>query len=224
MRILCVDDEEAIGQIVQMALERNGYQVELAFTGTEALERSLEGDWSLIILDLMLPGLDGLEVCRRMRLRRDRTPVLMLTARGELCDEIHGLEVGADDYLAKPFAVERLVARVKALLRRDAVQKTGRVSLRDLEIDLSHRLLFRGGISITLSRKEWDIFQALVENEGRPLSRESLLMRVWNDQAAVGSNIVDVYINMLRRKLDDGADHKLIRTIYGVGYALERPT
>jgi DNA-binding response OmpR family regulator len=224
MRVLCVDDEEAIGQIVQMALERNGYQVELAFTGTEALERDSEGGWSVIVLDWMLPELDGIEVCRRLRLRRDRTPVLMLTARDGLHDELKGLEVGADDYLAKPFAVERLVARVKALLRRDAVQKTGVVFLRDLEIDLSHRQLLRGGITITLSRREWDIFQALVENEGRPLSREQLLLRVWNDQAAVGSNVVDVYINMLRRKLDDGAERKLIRTVYGVGYALERLT
>jgi DNA-binding response OmpR family regulator len=224
MRVLCVDDEEAIGQIVQMALERTGYQVELAFTGTEALERASEGGWSVIVLDWMLPELDGIEVCRRLRLRRDRTPVLMLTARDGLHDELKGLEVGADDYLAKPFAVERLVARVKALLRRDAVQKTGVVFLRDLEIDLSHRQLLRGGITITLSRREWDIFQALVENEGRPLSREQLLLRVWNDQAAVGSNVVDVYINMLRRKLDDGAERKLIRTVYGVGYALERLT
>lgn len=224
MRILCVDDEEAIGQIVQIALERQGYQVELATSGTEALERAYEGDWALFILDVMLPELDGLEVCRRLRLRRDRTPVLILTARDGLCDEIHGLEMGADDYLAKPFAVERLVARVKALLRRDAVQKIGRISLRDLEIDLNHRLLLRGGISVSLSKREWSLFQALVENEGRPLSRESLLLRVWNDQAAIGSNVVDVYINMLRRKLDDGAEHKLIRTVYGVGYSLERPT
>jgi DNA-binding response OmpR family regulator len=223
MKILCIEDEEAIAEIVQMTLERVGYAVEIAESGTSGLERAMEGGWALIVLDGMLPGLDGLEVCRRLRLRRDRTPILMLTARDTLSDELQGLDMGADDYLTKPFAIERLVARVRALLRREVVMKTGTLQLRDLTIDLRHKHLSRGGLEIHLSRREWAIFEALLQNESRPMSREALTTKIWHDEAAIGSNVLDVYINTLRRKIDDDAEHKLIRTIYGIGYSLVRP-
>lgn len=223
MRILCIEDEEAIAEIVQLALEGVGYRVELASDGLHGLERAREGGWGLIVLDWMLPGIDGLEVCRRLRVQRDRTPILMLTARDTLSDELKGLETGADDYLAKPFAIERLVGRVRALLRREAVQKTNLIHLRDLEIDMSHKQVKRKGIPLALSPREWGVFELLLQHEGRPLSREQLRVRVWNDDTVVGSNVVDVYIRLLRAKLDDDAEVKLIRTVYGIGYALERP-
>ena len=223
MKILCVEDEEGIAEIVQMGLEAAGYVVELAHDGPSGLERAMEGGWSVIVLDWMLPGFDGLELLRRLRARRDRTPVLMLTARDTLPDEVRGLETGADDYLPKPFAVERLVARVRALLRRESVQRSNTVHLRDLEIDMAHRQVKRGGAEVPLTPREWAIFEVLLRSEGRPVSRDTLRQQVWYDEAAVGSNVVDVYIRLLRTKLDDDAQTKLIRTIYGHGYILERP-
>lgn len=223
MRILCVEDEDAIAEIVQLGLEAAGFSVEIAGDGPSGLARALDGGWALLILDGMLPGLDGLEVCRRLRLRRDRTPILMLTARDTVGDEVRGLDAGADDYLAKPFAVEVLVARVRALLRREALQKARIVQLRDLAIDTAHRQIVRGGVPVPLTPREWAIFEALLLHQGRPLSRDDLRMRVWHDDAATGSNVVDVYIRMLRAKLDDGAEQKLIRTVYGLGYALGEP-
>lgn len=223
MRILYIEDDDGIAEMVKLGLEAVGYSVELAFDGLTGLQRALEENWSLIILDGMLPGIDGLDICRRLRARRDRTPILMLSARGSLNDEVRGLETGADDYLAKPFAVERLVARVRALLRREAAQRTHIVRIRDLEVDTLHRQLKRGGEELLLTPREWAVFELLLRHEGRPVSKEQLRQRVWRDETAVGSNVLEVYIRLLRAKLDDSAEVKLIKTIYGIGYVLERP-
>lgn len=222
MQILYVEDDDGIAEMVKMGLEGVGYTVEIESEGKAGLARALEGGWGLIILDWMLPGLDGLEICRRLRARRDSTPILMLTARDTLPDEILGLDTGADDYLVKPFAVERLVARCRALMRREAVQRSRFVQLRDLEIDLVHRQVWRKGVEIALTPREWAVFEMLLRNEGRPVSKEQLYQRIWHDDASVGSNVLEVYIRMLRAKLDDNTEVKLIKTLYGIGYLIER--
>ena len=223
MRILLVEDESSIASVVKRGLERAGYQVELAADGLVGWELAKEGGFSLILLDLMLPGLDGLELCRRLRARRDRTPILMLTARDAVPERVKGLESGADDYLPKPFAFEELLARVRALLRREGVNKSSIIHIRDLEIDTMARRVLRGGEELALTPREYSLLEALAKNEGRALSRELVLERIWGDEGRTGSNTVDVYITMLRRKIDTDAGVKLIHTVHGVGYVLRRP-
>lgn len=218
-----IEDEAPIAAVVKRGLERAGYSVEVAIDGTEGLERALEGGWALILLDWMLPGYDGLEICRHLRSRRDRTPILMLTAREGVADRVKGLETGADDYLPKPFAFEELLARVRALLRREGVHKGSVIRVRDIEIDTSARQVLRGGEELVLTPREYSLLEALAKNEGRPLTREMILERVWDDEGRTGSNTVDVYITMLRRKLDVDSEIKLIHTVHGVGYVLRRP-
>lgn len=218
-----VEDEAPIAAVVRKGLERAGYSVEIAVDGTEGLTRAQEGGWSLILLDWMLPGYDGLEICRLLRSRRDRTPILMLTAREGVADRVKGLEMGADDYLPKPFAFEELLARVRALLRREGVHKGSLIRVRDLELDTTTRQVLRGGEELVLTPREYSLLEALAKNEGRPLTREMILERVWDDEGRTGSNTVDVYITMLRRKIDADTDIKLIHTVHGVGYVLRRP-
>jgi DNA-binding response OmpR family regulator len=218
-----VEDEAPIAAVVRRGLERAGYQVELAADGLAGWELAKDGGYALILLDLMLPGLDGLELCRRLRARRDRTPILMLTARDAVPERVKGLEAGADDYLPKPFAFEELLARVRALLRREGVNKSSVIQIRDLEIDTATRRVLRGSEELSLTPREYSLLEALAKNEGRALTREVILDRVWGDEGRTGSNTVDVYITMLRRKLDVDASVKLIHTVHGVGYVLRRP-
>jgi DNA-binding response OmpR family regulator len=224
VRILLIEDEVAIAAVVKRGLERSGYSVTTVHDGAEGLELALNEEWALILLDLMLPGRDGLDICRSLRARRNTTPILMLTARDAVPDRVRGLEVGADDYLPKPFAFEELLARVRALLRRESVHRTSLIQIRDIEIDTTSRRVLREGVEIPLTPREWSLLEALVRSEDRPLSRETILSRVWDDEGRTGSNTVDVYINQLRRKLDTDAEVKLIHTIHGVGYVLRRPT
>ena len=223
MRILLVEDEAPIAAVVKKGLERAGYQIELAEDGLLGWELAREGGYSLILLDLMLPGLDGMELCRRLRARRDRTPILMLTARDAVPERVKGLEAGADDYLPKPFAFEELLARVRALLRREGVNKSSVIQIRDLEIDTATRRVLRDGQELALTPREYSLLEALAKNEGRALTRETVLERIWGDEGRTGSNTVDVYITMLRRKIDADTDVKLIHTVHGVGYVLRRP-
>jgi DNA-binding response OmpR family regulator len=223
MRILLIEDEEGIASVIRRGLERARYVVEVEHNGTLGLQRAAEGGWSLILLDVMLPGTDGMTICQALRARRDRTPVLMLTARDAITDRVRGLEIGADDYLPKPFAFEELLARVRALLRRDNVHRASIIEIRDLRVDTIHRRVTRDGAEIPLTPREWSLLEALVANEGRPLSRETILQRVWEDEGRTGSNTVDVYINLLRRKIDADSIDKLIHTVHGVGYMLLRP-
>jgi DNA-binding response OmpR family regulator len=223
MRILYVEDEEDIADIVGKALTRAGYTVEVASDGITGWQWAQEGGWSLILLDVMLPEIDGFEICRRLRARRDRTPVLMLTARDATPDEVRGLEMGADDYLPKPFAMEVLIARVRALLRRESVNRGKMIQIRDLTIDLGENTVKRGGVDVSLTRREWNLLALLAAHEGRPVSREMILQRAWDAEERIGSNMVEVYIAHLRKKIDDGAEVKLIRTVHGLGYTLDRP-
>ncbi len=222
MRLLLVEDEAAIACRIRESLEEARYIVDWARDGVEALALAREREYAAIILDLMLPGVDGWEVCETLRRRRDPTPILMLTARGALEDRIRGFEIGADDYLPKPFALPELRVRVRALIRRAAVHRTRLIRIDDLEIDTEARLVSRSGREIPLTPREYTLLEALARNEGRVLSREYVQERVWNDDESY-SNTIAVRIRQLRQKVDDGHAVRLIHTVYGQGYVLRAP-
>ncbi len=222
MKILLVEDEEGIANLVRRGLEKANYTVERAADGTTGLRMAQERTYSLIILDLMLPGIDGLRICESLRSQQSQVPILMLTARDAVEDRVHGLEVGADDYLPKPFDFAELLARVRALLRRDKVHRTRVIRVADLLVDTARRRVTRAGIEIGLSHREYDLLEALASHESQILTREVILERVWMDEDSF-SNTVDVYIGALRKKIDAGQAVKLIQTIRGVGYTLRVP-
>jgi two-component system, OmpR family, response regulator MprA len=222
MRILVVDDERAVRESVRRALELEGYQVELAEDGEVALQR-VAGPAApdAVILDVLMPGIDGLEVCRRLRADDNPVPVLMLTARAEVDSRVAGLDAGADDYLPKPFALAELLARLRALLRR-AVNGDAADVLRfsDLELDLGTREVRRGDAAIDLTRTEFALLELFLRNPRQVLTRSIIFERVWGYDFGPTSNSLDVYIGYLRRKTEDGGAPRLIHTIRGVGYAL----
>ena len=222
MKILVVDDERAVRESLRRALELEGYEIELAGDGSEALYRlESSGEPDVMILDVLMPGVDGLEVCRRIRGSGSKLPVLMLTARTEVEDRVAGLDAGADDYVTKPFALEELLARVRALLRRTAEEQDGEVlRFADLELDPGTRLVKRGGRDIELTRTEFSLLELFLRNPRQVLSRSVIFERVWGYDFGFGSNSLDVYIGYLRRKTEEGDKPRLIQTIRGVGYAL----
>ncbi len=222
MRILLIEDERPIAAVIRRGLEEARFQVDIAADGAAGLAVAAERSYGLIILDLMLPRVDGWSVCRTLRARRDTTPVLMLTARDAVEDRIRGLETGADDYLPKPFDFGELLARVRALARRDRLHRARNIRLADLELDTGAGTVRRAGHEVALTRREYTLLEALAANEGRVLSREAVLDRVWNDVEST-SNTVDVHIGSLRRKLDAGSPVKLIHTVHGSGYVLRAP-
>ena len=222
MRLLLVEDEAAIARRIQESLEEARYIVDWAPDGVEALSLAREREYAAIILDLMLPGVDGWEVCATLRRRRDQTPILMLTARGALDDRIRGFEIGADDYLLKPFEMPELRVRVRALIRRSAVHRMRLIRIADLEIDTEARRVSRSGREIPLTSREYTLLEALARNEGRVLSREYVQERVWNDDESY-SNTTAVRIRQLRQKVDDGHAVRLIHPVYGQGYVLRAP-
>lgn len=219
IKILVVEDEDAIASVLVRGLEEAGYAVTVASDGKTGLELAQARPYHLIILDLMLPGLNGMQVCRELREGRNPVPILMLTARDAVDDRVKGLETGADDYLPKPFEFKELLARVRALLRRDKLHKTRHIAVADLEIDTAAHRVSRAGKEVHLSPREYDLLEALASQEGRVLTREMIQDRVWMSEDAF-SNTVDVYIGLLRKKVDAGHDRKLIRTVHGVGYSL----
>jgi DNA-binding response OmpR family regulator len=222
MKILVVEDDKLIASTVKRGLERANYEVEIAHEGRGGLEMALTGSYALILLDLMLPGLDGMSICRSLRARKVSTPVLMLTARDSLEDRVGGLETGADDYLVKPFEFPELLARIRALLRRDQAYKGSVIKVADLEIERAYRGVRRGGKEIHLSDREYTLLEALAANEGRVLSREYIRDRVWNDEDSFSNN-VETYIKQLRKKIDSDPLPKLIHTVHGMGYTLRDP-
>lgn len=222
MKILVIEDEAAIASVIRRGLEQAKYQVEIAVDGAEGLELAMTRSFGLIVLDLMLPKVDGWQVCAELRAERCSTPILMLTARGQLLDRVRGLEMGADDYLPKPFEFIELLARVRALLRRDKVHKSRVYRVADLEMDIGLRRVTRGGREVALTPREYTLLEALASNEGRVLSRDAIQDRVWMEDEAF-SNIVDVTIGTLRKKVDADGDVKLIHTVRGAGYVLRRP-
>jgi two-component system, OmpR family, response regulator MprA len=221
VRILVVDDEPAVRDSLRRALQLEGYAVELAEDGEQALERVSADAIDAIVLDVSMPRLDGLETCRRLRDAGNALPVLMLTARDEVSDRVAGLDAGADDYVVKPFALEELLARLRALLRR-AVPDGGGEVLRfaDVELDLGTREVRRGGDRIELTRTEFSLLELFLRNPRQVLTRSIIFERVWGYDFGFGSNSLDVYIGYLRRKTEDGGKPRLIQTVRGVGYAL----
>jgi two-component system, OmpR family, response regulator MprA len=224
VKILVVDDERAVRESLRRALELEGYEIELAADGREALDR-LEGGAhpDALILDVLMPGVDGLEVCRRLRRAGSRLPVLMLTARDAVENRVAGLDAGADDYVTKPFALEELLARVRALLRRTSDGAGESLRFADLELDPGTREVRRGGELIELTRTEFSLLELFLRNPRQVLTRSIIFERVWGYDFGYGSNSLDVYIGYLRRKTEAGGKPRLIHTVRGVGYALREP-
>ena len=223
MKILVVDDERAVRESLRRALELEGYEIELAADGLEALqllEANADGQPDAVILDVLMPVVDGLEVCRRIRRSGNRVPVLMLTARDEIENRVAGLDAGADDYVTKPFALEELVARVRALLRRTSVGDDEMLPFADLELDPGTREVRRGGDPIELTRTEFALLELFMTNPRQVLTRSIIFERVWGYDFGFASNSLDVYIGYLRRKTEAGDKPRLIQTVRGVGYAL----
>ena len=221
MKILVVDDERAVRESLRRALELEGYDVGLAVDGGDALEKlEAEAQPDAIILDVLMPGTDGLEVSRTLRRSGSRVPVLMLTARAEVGDRVAGLDAGADDYLTKPFALEELLARLRALLRRTADGSGESLRFADLELDPGTREVKRGGEPIELTRTEFSLLELFMLNPRQVLTRSVIFERVWGYDFGYGSNSLDVYIGYLRRKTEAGGKPRLIHTVRGVGYAL----
>ena len=224
MKILVVDDERAVRESLRRALELEGYEIELAGDGNEALYRlESSGEPDAMILDVLMPGVDGLEVCRRIRGTGSKLPVLMLTARTEIEDRVAGLDAGADDYVTKPFALEELLARVRALLRRTGEDGDEVLRFADLELDPGTREVRRGDRRIELTRTEFSLLELFMRNARQVLTRSVIFERVWGYDFGFGSNSLDVYIGYLRRKTEAGGEPRLIQTVRGVGYALREP-
>ncbi|MEV4392881.1 response regulator transcription factor [Nonomuraea sp. NPDC049607] len=219
MHVLVADDDEAVRRSLTHALTREGYDVSVAADGLRALEAATGGRQDAVVLDIMMPGLDGLEVCRRLRAVGDRTPILMLTARDLVGDRVAGLDAGADDYLVKPFALEELRARLRALLRRSAPAQ-GLLRHADLELDPAACRATRGGRPLDLTRTEYTLLKVFLRNPGRVLSREVIFNSVWGYDFGPSSNALWVYISYLRAKLEAGGEPRLIQTVRGLGYVL----
>ncbi len=220
MRILVVDDDLAVRRSIDRALRLEGYEVTTVASGGEALEALAQSPPDAMILDLQLPDLDGLAVCRRIRSAGDDTPVLMLTARQAVDDRVQGLDAGADDYLVKPFALAELLARLRALLRRRFEGEGGLIRVGDLRLDLSTREAHRGERSFTLTRIEFDLLETFMRHPRQVLTREVLLHQVWRFDFDSGTNSLAVYVGYLRRKTEEGGEDRCIHTVRGVGYIL----
>ncbi len=225
MRLLVVDDDPSVREAVALVLDLNGFEVATAQDGREAMRALTEAAPDAVILDVLMPGLDGLEVCRRMRATGDRTPVLMLTARAEVSERVAGLEAGADDYLAKPFARDELIARLRALLRRTGWEGDGQQTLcfEDLELDpLAHEAR-RGGRVLGLTRTEFLLLELLLRHPRQVLARSTIFDRVWGYDFGPASNSLEVYVGYLRRKTEAAGETRLVHTVRGVGYVLRSP-
>ncbi len=220
MRLLVVEDERDLNRVIARRLEKEGYSVDRCFDGEEALDYLAAGEFDAVILDIMLPKYNGLEIVRRMRAAKNQTPVLFLTAKDSVSDRVAGLDAGAEDYLVKPFAFEELLARIRVMTRKSAGNHTNIFEIADLSMDVAAHTVTRGGQSIALSAKEFDILEYLLRNKGLVLSREKIENHIWNFDYAGGTNVIDVYIRYLRKKIDDPFTQKLIHTIRGKGYVL----
>ena len=218
--ILLVEDEEKLARMVELELKDEGYSVEKAFDGRKGLELALSGAFDLVLLDIMLPQLSGMEVLRRLR-RESQVPVIMLTARDSVVDKVSGLDSGADDYITKPFAIEELLARIRAALRTKSGRDSQMLAVGPLAMEVESRRVTVRGQEVELTKKEFDLLRHLLENKGRVLTREALLDSVWGFDFVGETNSVDVYIRFLRSKIDEAFGIKLIHTVRGVGYVIK---
>jgi DNA-binding response OmpR family regulator len=223
MRILIVEDDTDLGEFIGKGLREERYAVDLAVDGEEGLQLAGENPYQLIILDIMLPKLDGLTVCRRLRASGNATPILLLTARDSIQDRVSGLDTGADDYLTKPFAFVELLARVRALMRRGGPQHLARLKAADLELDPASRRAWRAGREITLTNKEYALLEFFLRNKNRVLTRTAIIQHVWDLSYDPMTNIVDAHVRALRAKMDRDFSPPLITTVRGAGYMLEEP-
>ena len=224
MRILVVEDQQKIGEFIRKGLEEHGFRVEVCQTGEDGFERACVEPYDAMVLDIMLPGRDGLSILRELRARHVATPVILLTARDGLEERIEGLNLGADDYLAKPFFVEELSARLNALLRRTSGAPPSQLKVADLTLDLITREVRRGGSKIELTAREFDLLAYLMRSPGRVYTRTQINEHVWDTHFDTETNVVDVAIARIRKKIDEGAQVKLIETIRGVGYRVRGPS
>lgn len=227
-RILIIEDEEKIARVLQLELNHEGYQTESAFNGKAGLERAEAEEWDLILLDVMLPELNGIEVLRRYRKKNGSTPVILLTARDAVPDKVNGLDHGANDYVTKPFEIEELLARIRACFRTNVRERQPEVEvdelkIHDLKLNLGTRDIHRQGKRIELTSREFDLLVYLLQNKNQVLSREQILTHVWGYDFAGDTNVVDVYIRYLRKKIDYPFELQLIHTYRGVGYSLKEP-
>jgi two-component system, OmpR family, copper resistance phosphate regulon response regulator CusR len=223
MRILLVEDNRRLNQSIRLSLTEDGYAVDCAFDGPEGEELAGLAPYDAIILDIMLPGKDGLAVCRDLRKKRNNTPILMLTARDTIDDRVLGLDSGADDYLVKPFAIQELRARLRALFRRESADRSGLLSFADLVLDPATHTVTRAGQPIEVTSKEFALLEYFLRNPNRLLTREMCENHIWSYDYQSASNVVDVYIRRLRRKIDDPFAARLIETVRGAGYRLRLP-
>lgn len=223
MRLLVIEDEQKVANFIKQGLEEEGYAVDHAADGASGLQMALEGLHDVIVLDVLLPKLDGLGVLRRLRQENVTTPVLLLTVRATIEDKVLGLDAGADDYLTKPFAFEEFVARVRALLRRRAETAPPVLQVADLALDPARRVVSRGDRKIDLTPREFALLDYFMRNPGRVLTRTMIANRVWDYTFDAATNVIDVYVNYLRKKIDSGHDVKLLHTVRGVGYVLKVP-
>lgn len=220
MRILIVEDEKDLREILKKRLTREHYSVDACGDGSEAVEYMEMASYDGIILDIMLPGKDGFTILKEVRGKGDDTPILMLTARDGIEDRVKGLDLGADDYLVKPFAFDELLARIRVMMRRKPTYTSNRLKAADLILDRDTRKVWRAGCEITLSAKEFMVLECLMRNQGIVLSRNQIEQNAWDFDFEGGSNVIDVYIRYLRKKIDEGFDKKLIHTVRGAGYVL----
>ena len=224
-RILIIEDEDNLSNFVSLELQHEGYETKVCENGREGLDTALNEDWDAILLDLMLPELNGLEVCRRLRQSKS-TPIIMMTARDSVIDRVSGLDHGADDYVVKPFAIEELLARLRAVLRRvdfendNGTTKQTTVTYRDLTIEKENRVVRRGDEIIELTKREYELLLTLMENNNVVLARDVLLKKVWGYESQIETNVVDVYIRYLRNKIDRPGEDSYIQTVRGTGYVM----
>ena len=224
-RILIIEDEKNLSRFIELELKHEGFETEICYNGRTGLEAALNSEWDLILLDLMLPELNGVEVCLRLRPIKN-TPIIIMTARDSVIDRVSGLDHGADDYIVKPFAIEELLARIRALLRRIEIEEEQRkvkqttVTYRDLVIEKENRVVRRGDEQIELTKREYELLLILMENINVVLSREVLLNKVWGYKSEVETNVVDVYIRYLRNKIDVVGKDSYIQTVRGTGYVM----
>jgi DNA-binding response OmpR family regulator len=223
MRLLLIEDDRKAARLLAKGLQEEGFVVDVAPTGEDGEEKAAVNEYDLIVLDWLLPGKDGLAVCRALRAGATSTPILMLTARDSVADRVSGLSTGADDYLTKPFAFAELLARIRALLRRSRVAQPAVLRVADLTLDPATRRVTRGDGPVMLTPREYAILEALMRNAGEIVSRTRLAERVWDDASEVLDNLLDVHVSHLRNKIDHGASVPLIHTIRGVGYRLGQP-